>query len=171
MKNGKIWSGAFILVIAMIIILSSATGATIKNYQKNISPEIFVNDSNCFHMTGKGKSDDNTSPTVEIIRPVKAVYIVNRYIFPRIIRLTQIIGAITVMVNATDNDSGIERVEFYCGPLGRKLLGNVTTPPYNLTWRRDRILPRIIHIHILRVVAYDNSGNSASDRMIVRKIL
>jgi hypothetical protein len=171
MKNGKSVRIAGIIIITMIILLSSVTGVTIKNSQETISPEIFINESKSYPMAGKETSDDNTSPSVEILRPARALYFRDRLLLPRIIRLTQIIGRITVIVNATDNESGIDRVEFYCGPLGRKYLGNATSEPYNLTWRRDRLLPRVIHIHQLKVVAYDNAGNSASDRMFVRKIL
>lgn len=171
MKNGKSWRIAGILVIMMIMFLSSATGFTIKNSQDKISPEIFINESNSFQMAGKETANDTTPPSVEILRPAKALYFRGNYLLPRIIRFTQIIGKITVIVNATDNESGIDRVEFYCGLLGRKYLGNATTEPYNLTWRRDRLLPRVIHMHKLKVVAYDKAGNKASDHMYVRKIL
>ena len=171
MKNGKSWRISGILVIAMFIFLSSATGVTIKNSQEGVSPENLIDESNSFQMAGKETANDTTPPSVEIEKPIRAVYFRYSYIFPRIIRFTQIIGKITVIVNATDNESGIDRVEFYCGPLGRKYLGNATTWPYNLTWRRDRLLPRIIHMHKLKVVAYDNAGNRASDHMFVRKIL
>jgi len=171
MKNGKIWRRAAISIFLMIIILSSATGVTVKNSQQNISPENIINDSKSFKMNSKEISEDTTDPIVKIEKPVKAGYIMNMKILPRFIRLTRIIGAITVEVNATDNESGINRVEFYCGLLGSKLLFNDTEAPYNYTWRRDRILPRIIHIHILKVVAYDNAGNSAADSIIVRKFL
>ncbi len=112
---------------------------------------------------------DTTSPKVEITHPVRGVYIKDRKIIPRLIRLTLIIGAITIEVNATDNESGIDRVEFYGGILGTKYLGNATTEPYNFTWKRDRI--RFIHIQKLKVIAYDNEGNNATDKIIVRRIL
>jgi len=123
----------------------------------------------CYQLYEKDWSDDITPPTVEIIRPIKGLYLLDRYILPRFIRIAQVIGKITIEVNATDNESGINRVEFYYGPLGRKYMGNVTMPPYVLTWKRDRI--RFVHFHILKVVAYDNVGNNATDRMFIRKIL
>ncbi len=123
----------------------------------------------CFRLIYEEIPEDTTPPTVEIINPGKGVYFRDKYIFPRFIRLTLIIGKITVEVNATDNESGIDRVEFYYGPLGTKSLGNDTEAPYSLIWKRDRI--RFVHLHFLKVVAYDNAGNNAMDRMLVRKIL
>ena len=112
---------------------------------------------------------DNTSPTVEIIKPVKGLYIKNEMIRPFFIRIPLIIGTLIIKVNATDEESGIEKVEFYAGLFGNKLLGNDTTVPYSFTWKRDRF--RLIHIHNLKVVAYDNAGNKAAGRMTVRKFL
>jgi len=73
------------------------------------------------------------------------------------------------VVNASDSGSDIEKVEFYIGLLGTKLLGNDTEPPYTFNWTRDRI--RLIHIHLLTIKAYDKAGNVAVKRMIVRKLL
>lgn len=119
----------------------------------------------CFQLT---KQEDNTPPTIEIEKPVKAFYINDKKIFNRIFGLPIIIGDITVQVNATD-DKGIEKVEFYGGLTGKTLLGEETTPPYNFTWTKDRI--RLIHIHKLKVIVYDYGGNTASDSMLVKKYL
>jgi hypothetical protein len=123
----------------------------------------------CFQLGGYERPEDRTPPTVEITSPRRGLYIFDRFIIPRFIRITQAIGKLTISVNATDNESGINRVEFYYGPLGRKLLANVTEEPYNVTWKIDR--PRFIHVHILKVVAYDNCDNNATDWMLVRKII
>jgi chitinase len=78
-----------------------------------------------------------------------------------------IIGDIAIEVDAKDNNgSGIARVEFY---INGKLKLNDTSAPYDYTWKRDRL--RLIHMQIIKVVAYDNAGNSAEAKMIVRKIL
>ena len=114
--------------------------------------------------------EDTTKPTVKIEKPIRGRYFLNRFIRPfHLPRITQIFGDITVKVNATDDESGINRVEFFGGLRGTTPLGNDTTEPYNITWHRDRI--RLIHIQTLRVVAYDNAGNKACDSIIVRKIL
>jgi len=108
----------------------------------------------------------NDPPKVEIDKPERAVYINNEKKLPRLIRLALIIGDITIEVNATDVDSRIEKVEFY---INGKLMGNDTTDPYTYNWTRDRL--RLIHIFCIKVIAYDNDGGTAEDRMIVRKFL
>jgi len=112
---------------------------------------------------------DNTPPTINILKPVKGLYILDKMIRPFFIRRPFIIGRITIEVNATDDETGIDRVEFSGGLLGTKKLGNTTAEPYNFTWKRDRI--RFIHMQILKVVAYDKAGNKAVDRIIVHKFL
>ncbi len=99
---------------------------------------------------------------------MKAFYINDVKKFNRLFGLPIIIGDITVEVDASDN-KGIEKVEFYAGLFGSTYLGNKTTAPYNFTWTKDRI--RLIHVHKLKVVAYDYGGNTASDSMLVKKYL
>jgi len=111
---------------------------------------------------------DNTRPTLKIIKPVKGLYIKEKMIRPFFIRVPLIIGGITIEVLATDDETGIDRVEFYDGLFRNKLLENDTEAPYNFIWKRDRI--RLVHLHILKIVAYDKVGNYASDFVIVRKI-
>ena len=114
-------------------------------------------------------TDDTTKPTIEIVKPERALYIRNQKIRSLLFRMAFIIGDITIEVNASDEGSGMEKVEFYAGLLGTKYLGNDTTEPYSFDWTRDRI--RFIHIQILTVKAYDKAGNVAVKRMIVRKLL
>jgi hypothetical protein len=109
---------------------------------------------------------DDTPPIVSITKPQKGLYIFNSKILPRFIRPALIIGSITIEVNATDADSGIEKVEFYiCG----ELKGNDTSAPYTFEWVKDRI--HLFHIFVIKVVAYNYDGVSSFDRMIVRKFL
>ncbi|MBN2065965.1 MAG: PKD domain-containing protein [Candidatus Thermoplasmatota archaeon] len=115
------------------------------------------------------KTQDTTDPAVEIVTPQRALYINGEKKFGRFLGMAIIIGDITIEVNASDEGSGIAKVEFYGGLLGTKLLGNDTEAPYAFEWTRDRI--RFFHIQILKVVAYDTEGNTAMDRMIVRKLL
>jgi hypothetical protein len=112
------------------------------------------------------KEPDNSPPTVSITKPQKGLYIFNRKILPRFIRPALIIGSITIEADATDAESGIEKVEFYiCG----ELKGNDTTAPYTFDWKWDRI--RLFHFFVIKVVAYDYDGASSYDSMIVRKFL
>lgn len=124
---------------------------------------MYENKSDTWSFTTRTK--DNEPPIVEITKPTKGIYFRDEKIFPRPIRLTLIIGTITIEANATD-DKGIEKVEFY---INGKLKGNDTIEPYTYNWTRDRI--RLFHIFVIKVVAYDTEGETATDQMIVRKFL
>ena len=112
------------------------------------------------------KAYDDIPPEVSIITPEKGLYIFGKKILPRFIRPALIIGKITIEANATDEDSGIERVDFY---INGKLKGNDTIAPYEYLWKWNR--PRLFHIFIIKVVAIDLNGNEASVKMLVRKFL
>ncbi len=114
----------------------------------------------------KEKNNDDKLPNVSIIEPQKGLYLRDKKIFPRIFRPTLIIGKFTIKAEATDEDSGIDKVEFY---VNGKYLGNDTTEPYTQIWEKNRI--RIFHIFIIKVIAYDKSGLTSIDRMIIKKFL
>ena len=102
-------------------------------------------------------TEDNESPEVHIEKPKEGyLYIFDRALLP--IGKTLIIGRITVVVNATD-ESGIDRVEFY---IDDKLKTTDEESPYEWQWNEFAI-----GNHEIEVVAYDNSGNKAEDRMNV----
>jgi len=103
-------------------------------------------------------------PQVEITKPVKALYILNRKILPRFFRIPLIIGNIDITVNAIDSSS-IEKVYFY---IDEELESVDNSSPYIYPWTRDKIT-LLKHRHTLKVVAFDNAGNSASDEIKVRK--
>jgi len=112
------------------------------------------------------KKFDNIAPKVSITRPERGLYIFDNKILPRFIRPSLIIGKITIIVNATDKDTGIEKVEFY---INGKLKGTDSSEPFSYVWKRDRI--RLFHIFVIKVIAYDEDGVTDSDKMIVRKFL
>lgn len=119
------------------------------------------------------KTGDTTIPVIELVKPVKGLYINGELKRARLFRMALIIGDITIEVNATDeNGSGIERVNFYIDSFRNRgePVANDTTAPYTYNWTRGRI--RFFHIHIIKVEAIDNAGNIAiTQGMIVRKIL
>jgi len=117
-------------------------------------------------------AEDITPPTIEIIKPEKALYINNeKKGQTRLVRMALIIGDITIEVNATDNESGIKQVNFTIDPFRpfAKQVFNDTTAPYTYNWTRGRI--RFFHIHVLKIEVIDNAGNIAEERMVVRRIL
>jgi hypothetical protein len=103
---------------------------------------------------------DSTPPTLEIIKPKKAFYLFNNELFP-LTSSVIIIGLIDIDVTAADNESDINRVEFY---IDNQYKGNDTTAPYRWTWSEISFF-----LYILKVVAYDNAGNSANVELKVWK--
>ena len=104
-------------------------------------------------------TEEEVPPTIEIVAPKNAIYVFDSAILPFPIPI--IVRRITIEVDASDNDSGIERVEFY---IDGKLRGNDTSSPYTWTWIDDG--PRR---HIINATAYDNAGNSAYQEITVWK--
>ncbi|HWR63446.1 MAG TPA: Ig-like domain-containing protein [Candidatus Thermoplasmatota archaeon] len=103
---------------------------------------------------------DTTPPTLEITKPIYALYFMNKEIMP-LSGGTLIIGKIDVDVNAADDDSGIDRVEFY---VNLQLLGNDTTAPYSWLWNQPAFFRQT-----LTVKAYDKEGNMGSKEIEVWK--
>jgi hypothetical protein len=93
---------------------------------------------------------DETPPTIEITKPINALYLMNKQIMPLAGGIL-IIGKIDVNVTATDADSGVDRVEFY---VNNQLMENDTEAPYSWLWS-DRAFFR----QTLRVVAFDKENN------------
>ncbi len=94
-------------------------------------------------------------PLVQIIHPERNYLYVNfndkfELSFPFFI--TFIIGKIDIEVEASDPDSGINRVEFY---IDDKFKTSDTTWPYIWTWDETSF----IFPYIIKVKAYDNTGN------------
>ena len=106
---------------------------------------------------------DTTSPNLEIIEPKNALYIMNIKIRPYLLNFRKplIIGKIDIEVNATDNKSGIDRVEFY---IDDELIYTDTSEPYSWTWEECMFFR-----HIIKVIAYDIAENSAMDEIQVWK--
>ncbi|EMR74916.1 hypothetical protein MBGDF03_01081 [Thermoplasmatales archaeon SCGC AB-540-F20] len=110
---------------------------------------------------------EDEPPMVEITKPEKALYLRNRKILPRFFRKTLILGSIDITVDAVDDFSGIDRVEFY---IDNDLKSFDNSSPYIYIWTKDKIT-LFRHRHTIKVVAFDNAGNSVSDEIKVRKFL
>ncbi len=109
---------------------------------------------------------DMTNPTIKIDQPLKGLYVNGKFVRKFFIRPALIIGDITIKVNASDSGSGIKYVELW---IGKDLKENKTTGTFDYVWTKDRI--RLIHLFKIKVVAYDNEGNSATKTMFVKKYL
>lgn len=105
-------------------------------------------------------------PTVSITKPKKALYIMNLMIRPYLLdRKPVIFGLINIKADAYHEHLGIERVEFY---INDELKSTATSAPYNWIWGIGHLIG---NQHIVKVVAYDGEGTSASASIEVRKFL
>ncbi len=108
---------------------------------------------------------DSIPPNVRITQPLSGFFYLNFFgireiVFP--FPVTVVWGHLTVKVNATDNQSGVNRVEFY---LNGDLMLNDTSSPYEWPWTQRTIFPCI-----LKIIAYDNDENQKSVQLNVWKI-
>lgn len=110
---------------------------------------------------------DITPPTVTIEKPKSGHFYIQdndgkQYLF---LKNALIIGKITIEANATDTESGIDRISFL---IDGEEQAEITTPPYVFLWTRFS-LPFISHT--ISVVAYDEAGNNARQDVKALKFL
>ena len=98
---------------------------------------------------------ENFPPKVKINQPKEAwVYFFNEELGRFVTNL--IIGPVDIKVSASDNISGMDRVEFYIDDQLRK---RDFTAPYKWQWTEPR---NIVFFYRIKVVAYDTVGNFES---------
>jgi uncharacterized repeat protein (TIGR02543 family) len=102
---------------------------------------------------------DVIPPLVEIAKPLNGIYLFDQLILPS--KKPIVIQGITIQVNASDNQSGVKRVEFFIDDVS---VGNDSTAPFTYTWHDMRSGTRNI-----KVVAYDNAGNHNAVEISVMK--
>ena len=112
---------------------------------------------------GEEVEPDEEPPIIKIKKPKNALYIRNKMKFS--LRKPLIIGYIDIEIEAIDEQSGISKVEFY---LDDHLKSTDSTYPYAWTWEKN-ITFRFKHT--IKIIAYDNVGNSKVDEIFVRKFL
>ncbi|MBN1861915.1 MAG: hypothetical protein JW840_10720 [Candidatus Thermoplasmatota archaeon] len=114
-----------------------------------------------------GSVPDSIPPTVILEKPKNGyLYIQDNDGLQRLFsKNALIIGKITIEANATDMQSGIDRVLFL---IDGKQQAEITTEPFTFVWTRFSLpfLP-----HTIRIVAYDEAGNNAHEEIKVRKLL
>ena len=103
--------------------------------------------------------EDSISPILEIKKPNNGIYLLDWKVAPFIYPV--VINEVTILANASDNESGIERVEFYIDGNLRK---TDESPPYNYLWNDN-----LTKEHKIEVKAYDYAGNSAIKEIDVIK--
>jgi len=99
---------------------------------------------------------------VEIAKPLNAFYINNERVIP--FPKARIIGEIEIeayIPGSWYEPGDADKVEFYIDDI---LKATVTSKPFNWTWNEITIGK-----HTIKVIAYDDEGNSATDEREVRK--
>jgi len=136
------------------------------NYSANETIEIFhsvfIYEIN---LTVNTTSDENISPEVEIVKPEPStLYFRERKIKFDFFQNTWIFGNITIEINATDIDDGIDRVDLKIqGPLIEESL-TFDEGPYHYNW--DSFC---FGRYNITVTAYDTLGKSSQDSITVFK--
>jgi len=107
-------------------------------------------------------SDTKNPGMVNIVQPTNAIYLYDKSLFR--FPTPVILGWIFVKVNATDNETGIDHIDFY---LDDKLyeIATMSVLPFEWLWYEQTFFK-----HTMRAVAYDKEGNSvSSDEITVHK--
>lgn len=113
----------------------------------------------------KTKTEENQAPEITIIKPKSgALYINNNLIFSDLLQMPLILGNITIQVNATDNDSLIDRVEISINGFLMDKTYNLTDEPYEVYWDKFAFGQ-----YTIDAVAYDTEGDSSQDSITLRK--
>ena len=109
--------------------------------------------------------DDNTPPVVNIINPTPGLYLFNQ----KIMNLPNNIisfGPIDIVAEASDDESGIDYVEYSIVRYPFFIIGRFLDENY--TYTLDRFSLGRWHVTIR---AYDNAGNKAIDQIEIWKYL
>jgi hypothetical protein len=93
-----------------------------------------------------GGGGDNTPPTVSITSPADSAIVK---------------GTVAITANASDSGSGVKQVDFYIDNVS---VGTSTGPSYAVNWNTGGLVPG--SSHVLKAVATDNAGNTATSASI-----
>ena len=97
---------------------------------------------------------NKNAPTLVVNTPQKGyVYIAGRPVMKTLLGTTIIVGAITIEAAVTDEVSGVNKTEFYVNGV---LKHTAYAPPYEWLWEE-----RALFLNAIKVIAYNNAGNTA----------
>jgi hypothetical protein len=168
----KIYLVQVLILFILTVSISSVSGENQNFYDYNIDSDLAIatctfidtqNDDfyNSLLEIQLGSTIDLEGPEVKITKPAPGVYWRDIKIWPKLsftlfpLTETYIFRFITIEASASDNLSGIDRVEFYVqGVL--KSIDN--TAPYNWLWHETSFFK-----HTIEARAYDKAGNMESD--------
>ena len=109
----------------------------------------------------------NLPPSVGFSTPkIGYLHIMGIPIWDYIIRKpTVLIGKTKIVAEAFDEDSEIEKVQFY---IDDELVSEDTEPPYEYSFRKVKLFKRILRNHTISVKAYDDEGKTGTNSIEVR---
>lgn len=99
--------------------------------------------------------NDDIEPEIEFIKPQLGIYVNDMKFRAYVFCKTLIIGSINIEFEASDHESGINHTELY---IDNKIKAKFTEEPYIYNWENVTFFK---FIHVIKIVAYDNSGNHA----------
>jgi hypothetical protein len=95
---------------------------------------------------------EDKAPYAKISRPKRAIYIHNTKILPFLVPV--IMGDIQLWFGASDSESGLNCLELY---IDNELKETFTSIPKSWTWSEH-----VFFRHTIKIIAYDNAGNTAT---------
>ncbi|KYK20215.1 hypothetical protein AYK25_01365 [Thermoplasmatales archaeon SM1-50] len=114
-------------------------------------------------------NEDTIPPQITIISPRNGLYLAGLRLLSRMFQQrTLIVGAITIDVDASDAQSGIDKVLFFIDDTYDPVFVD-TQAPYSWKWSR-RGSP-LQHKFTIIVIAYDKVGNPNYDMIVVKRYL
>jgi len=167
------YNSSYDSLIGVVSDVASNTYASIvwKNlsYNTTYSWYAVANDSELENIsdvfTFKTRKKENQAPHVKIMKPEQgALYFRNKKIPLSFLNNPIIIGDITIEVNATDEDSGIEKVEITVKGLIFEKTETLSTEPYQWDWNTSAF-----GRYTITAKAYDAEGKTSKDSIIIRK--
>ena len=138
----------FAIGIILLFVGTCIIPSTSEKIEKSSSP---ISKDNMLYV-----GTDMTPPSIKIVKPENGrIYIFGIKIPIISVPNTVIYGRIRIKVEASDNESGMNHVEFY---IDDKLQFTDYSEPYMYVWKeRGLLFP-----YLISVVAYDNAGNYAN---------
>jgi hypothetical protein len=103
--------------------------------------------------------DDISPPVVNIARPIGGIYVLDREIITLPVDFTIILGKITIVAEAVDELTSVDKVEFF---VNNNKYAIDEDYPYEWRWNETTI-----GRHALRIVAFDEVGNHDYDEKIL----
>ena len=111
-------------------------------------------------------SGGNLPPTVGFSNPVEGMFhVFGKPLFKTILKGTRLIGKTNIVADAHD-DGAIEKVEFY---VNGNLVLTDDEAPYEYTLKKMGLFKSIFfRKHTIKVIAYDDTGKTATDQLEVK---